>query len=66
MKRYTATEAALRILALREYCKMNGHEPVRMDYKLARESEERAYKCENCDAKFDVRYPPLDYTVSEE
>jgi hypothetical protein len=64
MKKYTATEAILRILARREYCKMNGHRPERMNYTLIR--EEHAYRCVNCDAKFDIQYPLLDYTVSEE
>jgi hypothetical protein len=66
MKKYTATESALRILARREYCKMNGHALERMDYTLASGNEERMYRCENCDVKFDIQYPPLDYTVSEE
>lgn len=64
MKRYTATETVLRRLALREYCKINGHDVERMDHILNPGSEERAYTCGSCDARFVVTYPPLDYEVT--
>jgi hypothetical protein len=66
MKRYTATEAVLRVLARREYCKTNEHNPERMNYTLAPGGDEHAYRCTNCDARFVIEYPPLDFTVSEE
>jgi hypothetical protein len=65
MKKYTATEAVLRRLGLREYCKVNGHDVERMDYTLNPGSDERMYKCGNCDGKFVVEYPPLDFEISE-
>ena len=62
--KYTATEAVLRKLGLRALCQKNGHEPVRSDsWTMA---GEKMYSCENCDAKFKIEYPLLDYTMSEE
>jgi hypothetical protein len=66
VKKYVITKSALRKLALREYCKVNGHSPERVEYMLAAGSEERAYKCGNCDGRLVIEYPSLDYTIIEE
>lgn len=62
--KYTATVAVLKILGKRALCQENGHEPVRSDSWMI--AGEKMYSCENCDAKFKVEYPVLDYTTSEE
>jgi hypothetical protein len=64
MKRYTATEQVLALLGRRLLCKMNGHDPVHDN--LMQANAEGTYRCDNCDAKFEITYPALDYEVSEE
>lgn len=57
MTRYVATERQLIILGRRELCKQEGHDPVRSE--LATLRGERVYKCDRCDAKFEITYPEL-------
>lgn len=64
MKKYTATELDLIKLGKRERCKAYGHDPVRHDSWVT--NGERDYTCDDCDARFKITYPPLDYQVSDE
>lgn len=64
MKKYTATELDLIKLGQRELCRTHGHELARQVFTQVR--GESTYTCEDCDARFDITYPPLDYQVSDE